>query len=193
MIAILDFGEPNTKEIADALEKMGEPNKIFPFGVDAGKLLAMNGLKGAILSGGPKSVLEEDAQRIDQGIYRMGVPILGICYGMQLVVQDFSGTVQKKAKEEGRHPLTVLKPSPLFEGLPKTQSVYMNHQDVATQLPKGYELLAKTDKCPIAAAENKKDGHYLIQFHAERPETDFGRQLLKNFAKIICRPLNKKP
>ncbi len=143
---------------------------------------------GIILSGGPASVYEHNAPTMDRKILDLGIPILGICYGLQLIAKFVGGIVLGgKLKEFGKKELHVKKTGKLLKSLSKKEQVWMSHGDLVTELPKDFEILASTDTCKIAAFENKNKKLYGIQFHAEVAHTLKGNQILKNFVFNICK------
>jgi len=145
------------------------------------------GRRGLIISGGPSSVYEPDSPVVDPKIFKLGVPILGICYGHQLMAHMLGGRVEKGDK--GEYGLAVLKlhrASSLLAGLPEHSEVWMSHRDLVAALPAGFDLLASTDSCEAAAMEDASRRLYGVQFHPEVAHTRFGRQILDNFVFAIC-------
>ena len=142
---------------------------------------------GLILSGGPSSVYEEGAPGCDPGLFELGIPVLGICYGMQLMAGSLDGRVEKTgAKEYGKTALTVLEEGVLLDELPLEQTVWMSHGDSVTQAPSGFKVTAGTASSPVAAMESEKRGLYGVQFHPEVAHTPFGTDILKNFLYRAC-------
>ncbi len=187
MILILNFGGQTCHLIVRRMRELGVYSEAAPCDVslkEIGKLKP----DGMILSGGPASVYEKDAPLMDKRILSLGIPILGICYGLQLIGKIVNGEVLGgRLKEFGSKLLNVKKEGRLLKGMSKKEQVWMNHGDLVTKLPKGFEVLASTDSCPIAAFENDRKKIYGIQFHAEVAHTPKGSQILKNFAFGICR------
>ena len=150
-ILILDFGSQVTQLIARRVREANVYCEIRSFASPLAELRAMRGLKGIILSGGPASVYVPGAPQVDPGLFKLGVPILGICYGMQATTQAHGGRVIQAADREfGRTELTVTVDDPLFAGLPRTQTVWMSHGDRIESLP-GAEIIATSANCPLAA------------------------------------------
>ena len=187
MILVLNFGAQYVHLIARRVRELGVYSEILPCDVslkEIGKLKP----DGIILSGGPASVYEHNAPTMDRKILGLGIPILGICYGLQLIGKFVGGEVLGgKLKEFGKKDLIVKKTGKLLKGLSKKEQVWMSHGDLVAQLPGDFEVLASTDTCRIAAFENNAKKIYGIQFHAEVAHTLKGGQILKNFIFDICR------
>ncbi|WP_077925480.1 glutamine-hydrolyzing GMP synthase, partial [Wohlfahrtiimonas larvae] len=143
---------------------------------------------GIILSGGPNSVYAEDAFKIDMEIFNLGIPVLGICYGMQLMSDSMGGKVSKADHSEyGKAVLKhTIKDAILLQGLPEEHTVWMSHGDLVTQVPAGFEVIATSSDCPIAAMENKAKQWFGVQFHPEVQHSERGFDLLKNFTLNVC-------
>lgn len=186
-ILILDLGSQYTQLIARRIREQGVYCEIHPFH-SAAQAIASRRPKGIILSGGPSSVSDEGAPRIDTSIYEAaGVPILGICYGMQLVAADLGGRSEPAARREyGHAKLKVLSgKTALFSNLPFELDVWMSHGDHVTALPKGFETTATTGDV-ITAMESNERGIYCVQFHPEVSHTPLGKEILRNFVFDIC-------
>ncbi|MDI6641127.1 MAG: glutamine-hydrolyzing GMP synthase [Elusimicrobiota bacterium] len=196
MILILDFGSQYTQLIARLIRELGVYCEIHPynFSIQNSKLKNKN-VTGIILSGGPASVYEKDAPRCDKQIYQLDVPILGICYGMQLLVHDLGGKVEKSTtREYGFAQLKIEKENHIFSGIlrnyPITQSpnhlitVWMSHGDIVKSLPEGFITLGQTENCKFAAIASTRRKIYGLQFHPEVKHTQFGKEIIKNFLKI---------
>lgn len=185
-ILIIDFGSQYTRLIAKAIRELGVYSEIISFDATI-KQANSNNTKGIILSGGPSSVYTKGAPALDRSVYGLGIPILGICYGMHLIAKDFSGEVSHSpTKEYGRATLKIDQKNRLFKGLPKKEKVWMSHGDKITNLPPDFELLASSSDVKYAAIK-KTDGEiYGIQFHPEVFHTPKGKKILKNFAFHIC-------
>ncbi|RLG60489.1 GMP synthase (glutamine-hydrolyzing), partial [Candidatus Geothermarchaeota archaeon] len=185
-IVVLDFGGQYTHLIARRVRELGVYSEIFPFHKPI-KDLKEKSLRGLILSGGPKSVLDADAPLCSKGIFELGVPVLGICYGHQLIAHLLGGKVSKGRKREyGKTELMILKENDLFLGLEKRQIVWMSHFDQVLDLPNQFEALASTENTKIAAFKHKFKPIYGVQFHPEVKHTVNGRKMLKNFLYGIC-------
>ncbi|MCI0636591.1 MAG: glutamine-hydrolyzing GMP synthase, partial [Actinobacteria bacterium] len=138
--------------------------------------------RALVLSGGPASVFADGAPRVDQGLFELGVPVLGICYGMQLMAQDLGGAVERTGSSEfGRTGVGAEPESVLFRGLPREQVAWMSHRDSVTAVPRGARVVAGSPSTPIAAFEDKERDLYAIQFHPEVVHTQHGTEILKNF------------
>ena len=185
-IAILDFGSQYTQLIARSIRKARVFCEIHPPHRTA-EALAASRPAGIILSGGPNSVTEKGSARPDPAIFRMGVPVLGICYGMHLLTQRLGGEVRAVgAREYGGATLRIDGGDPLFQGLGPTEPVWMSHRDESRVLPDGFRTLATTDTCPAAAIAHQEKRLYGIQFHPEVSHTVHGKELLANFLFRIC-------
>ena len=143
------------------------------------QIAAMNPY-GIVLSGGPESVFEPGAPDVDQSIYELGIPVLGICYGHQLIAKHFGGKIEHIQGEYGKADLQVVE-GVLMAGVADTSTIWMNHGDSVTQMPKGFVVTAKTPVCPIAAYENIEQKIYSVQFHPEVHHSEYGMQILENF------------
>ena len=189
-IVILDFGSQYTQLIARRIRELSIHSIILPSSASFNKISDYSP-KGIILSGGPSSVLEKDAPRPSDAILDSGIPILGICYGMQILTHHFDGKVgQAHQREYGRAELTIDDNSDLFHGMASTSTfpVWMSHGDRIDQLPQGFEIIAHTDNSPIAAMKRVHANHkfYCLQFHPEVAHTEHGQDILSNFAVEIC-------
>src|SRR5687767_370249 len=188
VIPILDFGSQYAQLIARRVREKGVYSELVRPDLPVEELKKLNP-KGLILSGGPSSVYEPGAPRCDPKIFELGVPILGICYGMQLGAQILGGQVKPaKAREYGRAKLQVVAPGdPLVRGLPEETTVWMSHGDQVHDLPADFVALATTPTCPFAAARHKTRPFYGVQFHPEVTHTPRGDQLFQNFLYEICK------
>lgn len=185
-VVVLDFGGQYNQLIARRIRDLHVYSELMPCDVSVETLRGKN-VKGIIFSGGPKSVYEDGAPTIDPAVYELGVPILGICYGMQLMAKDFHAAVERApAREYGSADVTVVSPSTLFQGTPQKQRVWMSHSDVVTAVPQGFQLDAYTPSAPVAAMSDSSRNLYGVQFHPEVQHTDFGDQLLQNFLFSVC-------
>ncbi|OGY47908.1 MAG: GMP synthase, partial [Candidatus Buchananbacteria bacterium RIFCSPHIGHO2_02_FULL_38_8] len=183
-IAILDFGSQYTHLIARRIRQLGVLAKIYLPTVSTTKL---QGARGLILSGGPQSVHDKTAIKYNSKIFNLGKPILGLCYGHQLIAQRFGGQVKPgKTKEYGFAEISITGSSRFFSGLGQKEKVWMSHGDAVVKLPKGFKVIGKTFDCPIAAMENEKQGIYGLQFHPEVAHTKHGLIILRNFIFKIC-------
>src|SRR5688572_1760148 len=188
VIPILDFGSQYAQLIARRVREKGVFSELVRPDISIDDLKRLKP-KGIILSGGPSSVYEPGAPKCDERIFDLGVPVLGICYGMQLGAQILGGQVKPaKAREYGRAKLHVTNPSePLVRGLPEDTTVWMSHGDQVQELSEDFVPLATTPTCPYAAARHKTRPFYGVQFHPEVTHTPRGEQLFQNFLYEICK------
>jgi GMP synthase (glutamine-hydrolysing) len=186
MIAILDFGSQYCQLIARRIREHNVFSRIFPAGTKAEEL-SKQPIKGLILSGGPASVYNKNAPKCDEKIFELDVPILGICYGMQLGCNILGAPVSAAVKHEyGRTNLTILDKSDLFANMPDSTSVWASHGDQVGELNKDFIKLAETKTCPFAAVRHKKKKFFGVQFHPEVTHTPKGSLILRNFLYDIC-------
>ena len=172
LIIILDFGSQYTQLIARRIREQKVFCKILPFnaGIDPDD---QKGLRGIILSGGPSSVFDQNAPALNRNILDLNIPVLGICYGLQIVAHFLGGKVEKgKKREYGRSIIEIKDSSDLFKGLNKKQKVWMSHGDFVTKLPEGYQVMATTESIPYAAIKNPEKKIYGLQFHPEVVHTE---------------------
>ena len=185
-ILVLDFGSQYTQLIARRVRESHVYSEILPWDIDKNKILDLNPV-GIILSGGPNSVTDSYTPRAPKCVFEIGVPILGICYGMQTLAEQMGGhVVSVDQKEFGHSELEVVNNSILFKGLDKKINVWMSHGDQVQDLPDEYNLVASTPTAPIAAMEHKDLPIYAIQFHPEVTHTQYGKDILDNFIFSIC-------
>jgi len=186
VIAILDFGSQYSQLIARRVREHHVYSQILRCDVTEKQLQKLS-VKGLILSGGPASVSDENAPKCDKKIFDLDVPILGICYGMQLGCKILGGQVIPAQKREyGRTNLSIINKSDLFANLPDSTTVWASHGDQVSKLGKDFQTLATTDTCPYAAIRHKKKKFYGVQFHPEVAHTPKGSQILGNFLYDIC-------
>ncbi|MDH5542277.1 MAG: glutamine-hydrolyzing GMP synthase [Nitrospinota bacterium] len=184
-ILILDFGSQYTQLIARRVREIGVYCEIFPCNAPTSKIREFNP-KGIILSGSPFSVHQRTAPKIPKGVLDAGLPILGICYGMQIITKTLGGTVElSKTREYGHAMLKIDDKSDLFRGLADSEQVWMSHGDRIVKIPNGFTSIAHTDNSPVAAMKNGK-GVFTLQFHPEVVHTPNGKTILQNFVKDIC-------
>lgn len=185
-LVILDFGSQYTQLIARRVREQGVFSEIFPFNADLSSFKDKN-VKGFILSGGPASIYEEQAPKISREILELGLPVLGICYGLQLITHLLGGKVAAaKEKEYGPAQLHILKEASLLKGLPAQSKVWMSHGDKVLELPPDFHTIAQTKNSPYAAIAHKDKAIFGLQFHPEVEHTEFGRNILANFLFEIC-------
>ncbi|HEY0263311.1 MAG TPA: glutamine-hydrolyzing GMP synthase [Granulicella sp.] len=184
-IVILDFGSQYTQLIARRIREFNVFSVVLPCTASLDKIKALNP-KGIILSGGPSSVYDADAPDADPAVLATGVPLLGICYGMQFITHHLGGKVEPApAREYGHAEVTVVAETALFHGLPQTLNVWMSHGDEAKQLPEGFVLTAKTPNA-VAGIADEARRIWAVQFHPEVAHTKQGMELLRNFCMDIC-------
>lgn len=185
-ILILDFGSQYTQLIARRIRELKVFSVICPYNITFEKIKQINP-KGIILSGGPSSVYKKNAPLVDKNIFKIGVPILGICYGKQLLIKMLGGSVcAATSREYGNATMYIDNHQDLFFTLPAKITSWMSHGDMAKKLPKGFLSLAHTDTTPFAAVGNKEKKIYGVQFHPEVVHTQFGTQMIANFLFRIC-------
>lgn len=185
-IAVLDFGSQYTQVIARRLREFHVYSKVYRYDTKMADLVR-DGVKGIILSGGPSSVFADNAPMPDRRVFEMGVPVLGICYGLQLIGKLLGGVVAKsKEREYGRGQLTVRGQSRLFAGLPEVFQVWNSHGDKLIQMPEGFNAIARTENSPFAAIEQPERNVFGLQFHPEVFHSEFGTDILRNFLLGVC-------
>ncbi|HAM34600.1 MAG TPA: GMP synthase (glutamine-hydrolyzing) [Elusimicrobia bacterium] len=185
-ILILDFGSQYTQLIARRLRELAIYAEILPYSATPETILARSP-KGIILSGGPDSVHRKGSPQPDPEVFRLGLPILGICYGMQLLVCLHGGAVAPaRRREYGHADLRIQGDSPLFKGISTRLQVWMSHGDAAQRLNNGFKVLARTATAPLAAIGDEARRWYGVQFHPEVAHTAEGGRILENFARRIC-------
>ena len=185
-ILVINFGSQVVHLITRRIRELGVSSEIKPFDVSAGEIKGF-GPKGIILSGGPASVYEKGSPQLDKRILSLGIPVLGICYGLQLIGKYYGKVLPGKLKEYGKKGLDVKKQGRLLRGLNKKEQIWMSHGDLVSKLPKDFEILGSTDNCKIAAMENNSKKLYGVQFHPEVAHTLKGSQILRNFVFDICK------
>lgn len=185
-ILILDFGSQYTQVIARRIRECQVYSEIIPFDTPATEIAAMQP-KGLILSGGPASVYDKGAPQVDPKIFSLGIPILGICYGLMLMAHHLGGRVVFTGRREyGAGVLQLAERSELFEGLGNQLDVWNSHGDEVTALPEGFRVTGTTDGCDFAAVEDSQRKLYGLQFHPEVAHTPRGKEILQNFVYHIC-------
>ncbi len=188
-ILIIDFGSQVTKLIARRVRELGVYSEIIT-PEELKNLTAYKNIKGLIFSGGPSTVTSKKFQTVSKEIFKKKIPILGICYGLQLIAKLFGGKIKpsKKRREFGRAYLFKKKSSLLIKKfLNSKKSVWMSHEDAVVKLPKNFKVIASTKNSKLTIIENTKDKIYGVQFHPEVTHTDNGKQIFKNFLFLICK------
>ncbi|MEK4283781.1 glutamine-hydrolyzing GMP synthase [Ureibacillus sp. FSL K6-0165] len=185
-IVVLDFGSQYNQLITRRIREFGVFSELLPHTLSAKEIKEMNAV-GIIFSGGPNSVYDDNAFKVDEEIFNLGLPILGICYGMQLIAHTLGGKVESaNTREYGKAEIEITKDNPLFGDLPKEQVVWMSHGDLVTQLPEGFETIATSPSCPITAMQNEERKLYGVQFHPEVRHSVHGNDILRHFVFDIC-------
>lgn len=186
-IIVLDFGAQYSQLIARRIRECRVYCELVPYDTPVAELAARRP-SGIVLSGGPPSVYDEHAPVVDPAVYELGVPILGICYGMQLMARQLGGRVVPAdgSKEFGKTALTISTPDSIFAGMPEYLVCWMSHGDRVEQAPPGFEVLASTGSTPVAAMGSVSRRLYGVQFHPEVTHTDHGKELLRNFLTQVC-------
>jgi GMP synthase (glutamine-hydrolysing) len=186
-ILVLDFGSQYTQLIARRIRESNVYSEIYPWDIDEEKIRNLNP-KGIILSGGPDSVTQSFTPRIPKIVFELGVPILGICYGMQTLAEQLGGQVISAEKKEFGHAiLNLLDESKLFEGISKKTNVWMSHGDQVQDLPDNFKVIASTETAPVAAMQHNNKDIFAVQFHPEVTHTDEGIKVIDNFLFSICK------
>jgi GMP synthase (glutamine-hydrolysing) len=185
-VVVLDYGGQYSQLIARRVRECGVFSELLPHHVGAAEVVR-RAPKGVILSGGPASVYADGAPPLEAELLELGIPVLGICYGMQLIARELGGRVEgAEVGEFGRSELTVREPGRLLAGTPSEQTCWMSHRDTVFSAPPGFEPLASSTASPVAAFESRERGIYGIQFHPEVVHTPYGQQVLTNFLEEIC-------
>jgi GMP synthase (glutamine-hydrolysing) len=187
-ILILDFGSQYTQLIARRIRELGVYSEIYPYSLEIEKIKELS-LQGIILSGGPASVTEKDSPLVSPEIFELGIPILGVCYGMQLISHILEGKIERAvSREYGKANILIEnQESVLLKGVKNEGIVWMSHGDSVTKLPKGFQAIARTKEGTLAAIENAKKKIYAVQFHPEVAHTEKGKKILSNFIFTICK------
>lgn len=190
-ILVLDFGGQYCHLIGRRIREQKVYSEVVPFDITPTEIKSLSGkfnIKGLVLSGGPSSVYVENAPKVNKEILNMGFPILGICYGHQLLAYMFGGEVKPgKEKEYGITYVTITKPNKILVELRKREKVWMSHGDTVYKLPEEFEVLAYTKNSPIAAFKHKRKPIYGLQWHPEVTHTEKGALMLRNFIFKVCR------
>lgn len=185
-VLVLDFGAQYSQLIARRVRECRVYSDMIPYDTPVAEIAARKP-RGLILSGGPASVYADDALELDPAIFELGIPVLGICYGMQVMAHSLGGEVTRTGKGEfGKTELNVTKEVVLFDDLPSTQTCWMSHRDSVTTPPDGFEITGTTESSPVAVMENTDRGLFGIQCHPEVVHTPYGTDILKNFLFEAC-------
>lgn len=185
-ILVLDFGGQYNQLIARRVRECKVYCEVKPYNISIDEIKEFNP-SGIIFTGGPASTFEKDAPKCDERIYDLGIPVLGICYGMQLMGEQMGGEVSSADKREYGKTEINYKNSVLFENINKTNICWMSHTNFVSEVPSGFDITAYTDSCPCAAMENKEKKLYAVQFHPEVNHTKQGINILENFLFDVCK------
>ncbi|MBQ8322994.1 MAG: glutamine-hydrolyzing GMP synthase [Clostridia bacterium] len=187
-VLVLDFGGQYNQLIARRVRDLGVYCELKNSDMRVEEIEAYAPI-GIIFTGGPNSVYEEGAPRVDKALFSLGIPVLGICYGCQLIAHTLGGKVQRAdTSEYGKREIRVLKESPLFKDIPERSVSWMSHTDYVSSVPTGFDILSETTEktCPVAAFGDEKRKIYGVQFHPEVVHSEYGNQILKNFLYGVC-------
>lgn len=183
-IIVLDFGSQYSHLIGRRIRELNVYSEVMPYDTSIKNL---ENAKGIIFSGGPNSAISKSAPKVSRSIFKLGVPILGICYGHQLMGHLLGGKIKESQEREyGFASISITKKGQLFRGLGNKETVWMSHGDSVETLPRGFRTLAETSTCPITAMGNERRGFYGLQFHPEVTNTPKGKEILKNFTYRVC-------
>ncbi|GIN22766.1 glutamine-hydrolyzing GMP synthase [Siminovitchia fordii] len=188
MIVVLDFGDPFDQLIVRRIRELGVNSKLLhPRTASTDEIKKLNP-KGIILSGGPRHVHSDNAISLNKEIFNLRIPILGICYGMQLIAAQFDGKVERREKRTyGQDTIQIKDGGPeLFKGIPEKLDVWMSFGDSLKGIPAGFVIDAESEKVPVAAISNTASKFYGIQFHPEAEQSEYGTEILKNFVFGLC-------
>lgn len=185
-IIVIDFGGQYNQLVARRVRECNVYCEIYSYRTDLEQIKAMNP-KGIILTGGPNSCYGPDAPTYRKELFDLGIPVLGLCYGAQLMMHVLGGTVEKApVREYGKTEVTVNVKSPLFTNVSEKTLCWMSHNDYISKTAPRFEIVAHTKDCPVAAAENREKNLYVIQFHPEVLHTEEGTKMLYNFVRDVC-------
>jgi GMP synthase (glutamine-hydrolyzing), C-terminal domain or B subunit/GMP synthase (glutamine-hydrolyzing), N-terminal domain or A subunit len=186
IIVVLDFGGQYNQLIARRIRDLGVYSELLPYNTSAEKLRAINP-KGIVFSGGPASVYEENSPLVDPDVYNLGVPIFGICYGMQMMSHQLEGKVQRAGKREyGKAEVDFVEGFALTGGLDAKQTVWMSHSDLVVEPPTGFVVTGSTEHAPIAAMSDATRNFHAVQFHPEVRHSVYGNEMIRNFLFNVC-------
>ncbi|MGM9947153.1 glutamine-hydrolyzing GMP synthase [Floccifex sp.] len=186
LVVVIDFGGQYNQLVARRVRECNVYCEIYSYKTPIEKIKEMNP-KGIILTGGPNSCYEDNSPTCSKELFELGIPVLGLCYGAQLMQHVLGGKVEKAdAREYGKTALIHKNNSVLFEGVPYHSSVWMSHFDYISKVAPGFEITSYTDNCPCASCEDVTNQNYAIQFHPEVLHTDYGKTILKNYVMNVC-------
>ncbi|WP_281890118.1 glutamine-hydrolyzing GMP synthase [Paenibacillus sp. YYML68] len=186
IIVVLDFGGQYNQLIARRIRDLGVYSELLPYNTSVEKIKALQP-KGIIFSGGPASVYGESSPLVDPGVYELGVPIFGICYGMQMMAHQLQGKVERASKREyGKAEVDFADSCSLVHGLEKRQTVWMSHSDLVVETPEGFVVDASTEHAPVAAMSHPEKRMFAVQFHPEVRHSVYGNEMIRNFLYNVC-------
>lgn len=186
LIIVIDFGGQYNQLVARRVRECNVYCEIYSYKTDISKIKEMNP-KGIILTGGPNSCYEEGAPSYSTELFKLGIPVLGLCYGAQLMMYELGGAVSKApVREYGKIEVNVNTSSPLFKKIPESTICWMSHNDYISKIAPGFEVVATTVECPVAAAQNLEKKLFAIQFHPEVLHTIKGKEILSNYVYNVC-------
>ncbi|MCI6272394.1 MAG: glutamine-hydrolyzing GMP synthase [Erysipelotrichaceae bacterium] len=187
-IIVLDYGSQYNQLIARRIREFGVYSELHPHTLTLKEIMSFKDVKGIVFSGGPNSVYDDGAFGCDPEILNGSIPVLGICYGMQLTHHTLGGSVKACDKKEyGRAEIEVFNDSLLFDGLPSNQIVWMSHGDQVSEMAEGFDVIASSSTCKFAASQHREKPIYSVQFHPEVRNSEYGIDMLKNFVFKICK------
>lgn len=185
-VVVLDFGGQYNQLIARRIRDLGVFSELLPPTTTAAELKQINP-KGIVFSGGPNSVYDENSPKCDPEIFNLGIPVFGICYGMQMIAHHFGANVSRASKREyGKAEMEIVSDSALFKGLDTKQTVWMSHSDVVVEPPANFQVDGKTHSAPVAAMSNPAENIYAVQFHPEVQHSVNGNEMIKHFLYDVC-------
>ena len=186
MVVVVDFGGQYNQLIARRVRENNVYCEVYPYNKALEKIKELQP-KGIIFTGGPASVYEDNAPKMEAEVFELGIPVLGMCYGMQFMAHTLGGHVTSaETREFGKTPTQVDVSSPLFKGLSEEEIVWMSHVDYVAKVPEGFKIVAHTKDCPVAAMQNEGRRLYAMQYHAEVLHTEHGKEMLHNFLYEVC-------
>ena len=187
-ILVLDFGSQYNQLIARRIRDIGVYSELLPHTITAEEIKQRGNVKGIVFSGGPNVVTDDNALMCDPAIYDLGIPVLGICYGMQMMAHQFGGkVVAAEHREYGKAEIELIENSALTSNLSKNQSVWMSHGYHVTEVPKGFRVEATTTTCPVVIMSDISRDFYAVQFHPEVRHTEHGLEMISKFVLDICK------
>ena len=186
LVVVVDFGGQYNQLIARRVRENNVYCEVYPYNKALEKIKELQP-KGIIFTGGPASVYEDNAPKMEAEVFELGIPVLGMCYGMQFMAHTLGGHVTSaETREFGKTPTHVDVSSPLFKGLSEEEIVWMSHVDYVAKVPEGFKIVAHTKDCPVAAMQNEEHRLYAMQYHAEVLHTEHGKEMLHNFLYEVC-------